>query len=70
MIFQSKAVCDAEAGQSLDLNNVAAALAVRLLVYARVVRKNILKKNDLFCTCKKHPLFVLTLVSGNLKTYL
>ena len=36
MIFQSKAVCDAEAGQSLDLNNVAAALAVRLLFYAIV----------------------------------
>ena len=29
-IFQSKAVCEGGAGQSLDLNNVAAALAVRI----------------------------------------
>ena len=29
-IFQSKAVCEGGAGQSLDLNNVAAVLAVRI----------------------------------------
>ena len=44
MMFQSKAVCDAEAGQSLDLNNVAAALAVRLLFAALVAGKKHYKR--------------------------